>query len=133
MRGRNGLSWVKRIWAILFASPAEPPPEEEPPEEEFPEEYVVTDMLDLHGFFPEQVPEVLNEFLENASRLGLSEVRVVHGKGRSVLRREVLKILKEHPLVIEYGQAPPDRGGWGATLARLVPSDTPGASPTDRP
>lgn len=82
-------------------------------------EYVVTDQLDLHGFFPEQIPEVMEEFLSNAQRLGIEEVRIVHGKGKSVLRREVLHFLENDPRVVEYGQAPPERGGWGATVAIL--------------
>ncbi|MBN1825686.1 MAG: Smr/MutS family protein [Candidatus Eisenbacteria bacterium] len=82
-------------------------------------EIVVTDVLDLHGFFPEQIPEVMEEFLAGAERLGIVEVRIIHGKGRSVLRREVWDFLKRDPRVVRFGQAPPERGGWGATLAML--------------
>ncbi len=35
-------------------------------EEAIPEYYIVTDVLDLHGFFPEQVPEMIQAFIENA-------------------------------------------------------------------
>jgi dsDNA-specific endonuclease/ATPase MutS2 len=82
--------------------------------------FVVTDDLDLHGFFPEQVPEMLDEFLRNARALGIREVRIAHGKGKSVLRGAVWKFLEKHPFVIDFRQAPPDRGGWGATIARVL-------------
>lgn len=97
-------------------------PEEGPESEPVPDfaPYVVTDELDLHGFFPEQVPEVVDEFIRNAVRLGIDEVRIAHGKGRSVLKREVWKALEVSPLVREFREAPPERGGWGATLAWLA-------------
>ena len=47
----------------------------------------ITDTLDLHGFFPEQIPEVMEAFLENAREKGLKRLRVIHGKGRSRRRR----------------------------------------------
>jgi DNA-nicking Smr family endonuclease len=111
---------VRRWFAAKAAgSPAEP----EGLDERLPDAVVVTDDLDLHGFFPEQVPELLDEFLRNARELGIREVRIAHGKGQSVLRRIVWECLASHPLVVDYRQAPPDRGGWGATLARIVPRD----------
>ncbi len=108
-----------KAWLRLLFGGGEPESVESPPpeEEEEPEPYVVTDFLDLHGFFPEQVREVVDEFLKNARDIGLDEVRIAHGKGRSVLKREVWKVLEGHPLVRQYREAPPERGGWGATLA----------------
>lgn len=43
-------------------------------DEEFPEYIQVTDVLDLHGFYPEQVPEVVNEFIHHARELKLDTV-----------------------------------------------------------
>lgn len=92
-----------------------------PPEEDsFPDAVQITNELDLHGFFPEQVPEVMEEFLSHAVELGIEEVRIAHGKGRSVMKREVWKLLERDRRVIAFREAPPGRGGWGATLARLV-------------
>ena len=42
-----------------------------------PEYYIVTDVLDLHGFFPEQVPEMIQAFIENAVSLGLHRTIVI--------------------------------------------------------
>ncbi len=79
----------------------------------------VTDVLDLHGFFPQQIPEVLEEFINEARRLGIREVRVIHGKGRSRLKYEVHSFLREDDRVEAFSDAPADLGGWGATLVLL--------------
>lgn len=79
----------------------------------------VTDRLDLHGFFPEQIPEIINAFLDNAVHLQLSELRIIHGKGRSRLKYEVHRCLKSDARVHHFTDAPPALGGWGATLVFL--------------
>lgn len=81
--------------------------------------FPVRDELDLHGFFPEQVPEVVDEFLRHACAMGFARVRIIHGKGRSRLKWEVHRCLRSHPLVLAFGDAPPEAGGWGATIATL--------------
>ncbi len=84
-----------------------------------PEQIEVTDVLDLHGFFPEEVPEIVDAFIENAIGLNLQEVKIIHGKGKSKLKWVVLKMLDAHSAVLDYFDAPPERGGWGATIVRL--------------
>ncbi len=91
-----------------------------PRDDPFPEEVQITNELDLHGFYPEQLPEVMDEFLSYAVELGIEEVRIAHGKGRSVMKRGVRKILKVDRRVLDFRDAPPGRGGWGATIARLA-------------
>lgn len=79
----------------------------------------LTDALDLHSFRPEDTKRVLTEYLDEASRAGLSEVRIVHGRGRGVQRAIVRRILSEVPQVARFAEAPPARGGWGATIVHL--------------
>ncbi len=88
-------------------------------DENLPEYIEVTDVLDLHGFFPEQIPEVMEEFLRHAQELGLVNLRVIHGKGKSKLKWAVHQVLKNHPQVLWFGDAPPGYGGWGATIIEL--------------
>jgi dsDNA-specific endonuclease/ATPase MutS2 len=83
----------------------------------------VTDELDLHGLPPKLVPEVLEAYLEEARRLGFRDVRIVHGKGVGVQRERVRAILGRTPFVEAFGDAPHERGGWGATIARLTPPE----------
>ena len=91
-----------------------------PAPEGIPAEIRVTDALDLHGFFPEQVPEIVDAFIANAIVLGLRDLRIVHGKGKSRLKFEVHQALKRDARVFAFGDAPPELGGWGATVIRLL-------------
>jgi len=83
------------------------------------------DALDLHGFPPGEIPAAVRAYLEAAIDEGLREVRLIHGKGRGVQRQRVQSLLAEHPDVESYFDAPPQRGSWGATIARLRRRDVP--------
>ncbi len=75
--------------------------------------------LDLHTFRPEEVPELVQDYLDECRRLGIYEVRIVHGTGKGTLRRTVEAALQRRDDVVEQRLAPPERGGWGATLVTL--------------
>jgi hypothetical protein len=79
----------------------------------------LTDVLDLHSFRPEETQKVVTEYLDGARRAGLDEVRIVHGRGRGVQRALVRRVLSGAPGVAGFTEAPPARGGWGATVVRL--------------
>ena len=79
----------------------------------------VTDVLDLHSFRPEETSKVVSEYLDEARRAGVGEVRIVHGRGRGVQRAIVRRLLAETPTVAGFADAPSTRGGWGATVVRL--------------
>jgi len=99
-------------------------PEKE--DEHDPEQLVeipVEDSIDLHSFPPRDVPDVVDAYLEAASEKGFSEVRLIHGRGIGVQRDRVQKLLARHHLVAGFHDAPPDRGGWGATIAYLKTPD----------
>jgi len=81
----------------------------------------IEDALDLHAFAPRDVASVVGEYLEAASARGFTEVRLIHGRGRGVQRKIVQSVLARHPLVAGFTDAPPERGGWGATIVRLQP------------
>ena len=79
----------------------------------------IEDSLDLHSFLPRDVPSVVSEYLDEAIRAGIREVRLIHGRGKGVRRAEVLRLLRGDPRVSEAFDAPPDRGGFGATVVIL--------------
>ena len=85
----------------------------------------IGDVLDLHTFLPKEVPDLLDDYFEACVQKGIFSVRVIHGKGTGVLKQRVRSILKRHPLVENYGDAPGGGGGggWGATLVALKPPD----------
>ena len=99
----------------------------EPPEDgdDFPEAVVVPieDFIDLHPFRPREVRSVVESYLEEALAAGFDEVRLIHGKGIGVQRETLRSLLSRHPDVIAFVDAPPERGGWGATVVRLRSSD----------
>ena len=79
----------------------------------------LTDVLDLHSFRPDETSRVVSEYLDEARRAGVGEVRIIHGRGRGVQRAIIRRLLAEAPGVAGFVDAPPTRGGWGATLVRL--------------
>lgn len=93
--------------------------EEDEPE---PIELPIDGVLDLHTFRPGDVPELVQDYLDECQRRGIHQIRIIHGKGRGTLRRTVHAGLARRADVLEYGLAAPERGGWGATWVTLRPA-----------
>ena len=79
----------------------------------------IEDAFDLHSFRPEDFASALEEYLREAKAAGLTEVRVIHGKGTGARRAQVRRLLAKRPDVVEFSDAPPERGGFGATVVLL--------------
>jgi dsDNA-specific endonuclease/ATPase MutS2 len=79
----------------------------------------ITGALDLHTFDPAEVKELVPDYLDECVLKGISEVRIIHGKGTGVLRRVVHAALDRHPRVVSYRLGGRHEGGWGATLVTL--------------
>ena len=79
----------------------------------------VTDVLDLHSIPARDVSGVVEEYLYEAHRLGLRALRIIHGRGIGVQREMVRKICARTEFVVEFGDAPAEAGGWGATVITL--------------
>lgn len=62
---------------------------------------------------------MVDEYLRAAHARGFREVRLIHGRGIGVQRRIVQSLLRDHPLVTAFADAPEERGGRGATVVRL--------------
>ena len=75
--------------------------------------------LDLHTFKPQDISTLVPEYLDQCLQRDIMEVRIIHGKGKGVLRRSVYAILERMDTVKSFAPAPPDRGHWGATLVKL--------------
>ena len=82
----------------------------------------ITGELDLHTFRPAEVADLLEEYLHECQRLGLTEVRIIHGKGTGTLRETVRARLRRSPRVQSFRQGDETNGGWGATVVRLKPA-----------
>ena len=79
----------------------------------------IEDVLDLHLFRPAEVPDLLDNYFQECIQAKIFTVRVIHGKGKGILKKGVLALLEKHPLVRSLAPAPPEAGGWGATLVTL--------------
>ena len=74
--------------------------------------------LDLHTFQPRDIKSVVEEYVNAAHEAGLTEVRLIHGRGRGVQRGIVQAALEKHPLVESFYDAPESH--LGATVAVLM-------------
>ncbi len=79
----------------------------------------IEDTLDLHTFKPKEIPELLIDYFSACIDADIYSVRIVHGKGRGILKRRVQGLLKKNPMVESFNNATPEAGGWGATLVEL--------------
>lgn len=79
----------------------------------------IEDVIDLHAFAARDVRSVVEEYLSECRRRRLSPVRLIHGKGRGVQRRSIHALLARLPFVTAFHTAPPEAGGWGATIVSL--------------
>ncbi|HET7293808.1 MAG TPA: Smr/MutS family protein [Vicinamibacteria bacterium] len=95
------------------------PPSEDDPLFELP----IDGTLDLHAFAPGDVASVVEEYLRECRARGILSVRVVHGRGKGVQRAVVRRALAALTFVVSSRDAPPESGGWGATLVRLRAPD----------
>jgi dsDNA-specific endonuclease/ATPase MutS2 len=84
-----------------------------------PFELPIDGVLDLHTFSPKEVKDLVPEYINECLRRGITEIRIIHGKGTGVLKALVQAILKKDPRVASFRDAGLDAGGWGATLVKL--------------
>ncbi len=85
-----------------------------------PVEIPIGDVFDLHTIAPRDAHAAIEAYLEEAHRLGLSALRIIHGRGIGVQREMVRSILRRTPYVVGFSDAPAEAGGWGATLVTLA-------------
>ena len=81
----------------------------------------IEDVLDLHTFRPQDIADLLEDYFDECNKAGIQSVRVIHGKGKGIQKRQVHRILQKSPRVKSFKDAPPEAGGWGATLVELKP------------
>lgn len=75
-------------------------------------------ILDLHAFAPKDAASVVDEYLLACLEKGIYEVRIIHGKGKGILRRTVHALLEKHPKVLSF-KIDTGFSSWGATIVHL--------------
>jgi DNA-nicking Smr family endonuclease len=83
-------------------------------------EIPIDGILDLHTFRPKEVKQLVLDYIECCLEEEIYEIRIIHGKGKGVLKELVQTTLARHPSVLKFG-TPTDASSWGATVATLKP------------
>lgn len=89
--------------------------------DEDPVKIPIDGVLDLHTFSPKDVKDLVPEYLRECRSRGIYNVRIIHGKGKGILRNIVHSILKKDPYVTGFKNSHYGGGGWGATEVELLP------------
>ncbi|UCD95672.1 MAG: Smr/MutS family protein [Candidatus Zixiibacteriota bacterium] len=77
--------------------------------------------LDLHTFHPKEIKQLIPDYIDACLEKGVYRLRIIHGKGKGVLRKIVRSALDKHPAVISYRHESGSGGSWGATIVDLKP------------
>lgn len=79
----------------------------------------ISDVFDLHSVPPRDVKDVVEAYLEEANSMDIKALRIIHGRGIGAQRKLVRSILERTDFVQSFADAPPEAGGWGATVVTL--------------
>jgi DNA-nicking Smr family endonuclease len=85
-----------------------------------PVEIPINGILDLHAFQPHEAADLILNYLEECRKRNILQVRIIHGKGKGILRGRVHSVLARAENVETFHLAG-DAGGWGATIVVLRP------------
>ena len=75
--------------------------------------------IDIRGERLDSALDIVTRFIDDALMVGLSEVKILHGKGNGVLREEIRKYLKTMPGVNSLRDEALQLGGAGVTVVTL--------------
>ena len=79
----------------------------------------IEDFIDLHTFKPQDIPDLIENYIAECVRAGFASIRVIHGKGAGFQKKRVQDLLRRNPRVRSFADAPIEAGGWGATIVEL--------------
>ena len=88
-----------------------------------PVEIPIDGTIDLHGFRPAEISDLVKTYLCECRARGVLRGRLIHGKGKGTLRATVHAVLRRLSFVKGFRLGDESSGSWGATLFELVPKD----------
>ncbi len=75
--------------------------------------------VDLRGMTFDEAQPVLDKYLDDVYLVGMSQVRVIHGKGTGALKAKVHDHLKKHKRVKSYRLGYWNEGSYGVTVVEI--------------
>ncbi|MCS7218612.1 MAG: endonuclease MutS2 [Thermus sp.] len=119
LRGEEALVQVGPVKLNLKAKELKPLPGEEAPKPLLAKPRREAKEVDLRGLTVEEALLEVDDALEEAKALGLSTLRLLHGKGTGALRQAIREFLRRDKRVEGFADAPPHEGGHGVTVVAL--------------
>lgn len=75
--------------------------------------------VDVRGFEADDAVRAVERFIEDAAVGGHQTVRIIHGKGKGILREHMKRLLAHHGMVKEFRLGEMGEGGAGVTIVTL--------------
>ncbi|MDF1697453.1 MAG: Smr/MutS family protein [Saprospiraceae bacterium] len=75
--------------------------------------------LDIRGYTKKDAEAYVQEFMDKAIINNAAQLKIVHGKGSGILKKVVLRIIREYNDVREYWHPEDEMGGDGVTYVEL--------------
>jgi DNA mismatch repair protein MutS2 len=76
-------------------------------------------LLDVRGERTVDAIEKVTAFVDEAIMLGMSEVKILHGKGNGILREEIRRYLKTFGDILKLSDEQEESGGAGITVVKI--------------
>ena len=76
--------------------------------------------IDVRGFEADEAIRAVERFLEDAHMGGLEKARIIHGKGKGILRERMKHWLQANTLVKDHRLGELGEGGTGVTIVTLA-------------
>lgn len=80
---------------------------------------VVKPQLNIRGMRGNEAMKEVQHYLDNAIAAGRSDVQIIHGKGKGILKQLVHEYLDNRSEVKDYEMAPIEQGGAGCTVVKF--------------
>ena len=78
-------------------------------------------VLDLHHFNPNEVTELVREFIWSCKQNGIKHGIIIHGKGKGSLRKITHSVLKDCPEVKKFSLGSTSHPeNWGQTSFQIL-------------
>ena len=75
--------------------------------------------IDIRGQRLVDALDIVMHFIDDATMVGVGQVKILHGKGNGVLREEIRKYLKTVPAVKSFRDEAVQQGGAGITVVEM--------------